>query len=62
MDTLFQVLASALDLTKLNKTPEVAYLAHVGGFAAGLAIIGVQRSRLIRQNPLLNLLHHWRPQ
>jgi membrane associated rhomboid family serine protease len=55
---LFQAGAAFFELTGGNQS-EVAFLAHVGGFIAGLAIIAPLRAKLIAENPLLNLLHRW---
>jgi membrane associated rhomboid family serine protease len=57
---LFQAGAAFVELA-FNQGSEVAFLAHVGGFVAGLAIIAPMRAKLIAENPLLNLLHRWHP-
>jgi membrane associated rhomboid family serine protease len=57
---LFQAAFAFLALTGIQQS-QVAFLAHVGGFIAGLAIIAPMRAKLIAENPLLNLLHVRRP-
>jgi membrane associated rhomboid family serine protease len=49
-------------LTLPGQSEGIAYWAHLGGFFAGLLLILPQRRALIKNHPLLRLLHHYRVQ
>ncbi len=56
---VIQAAFAFLDVTGIHQS-EVAFVAHVGGFMAGLAIVAPMRAKLIAENPLLHLLHQRR--
>jgi membrane associated rhomboid family serine protease len=56
---LFQVVGALLD--RGGTVTHVAYLAHVGGFVAGLSIIWPLQDTIIKHSPQLRLLRNWKP-
>jgi hypothetical protein len=51
---LVQVVGAVADMNGIGSS--VAHLAHLGGFAAGAAWVGMRRAALVAGHPLLHLL------